>query len=125
MFERQERVAIILLVAVAIVVTGAHIVLAGLGKQPFSRPYTDNSPDGDLVSLEGRIDQITLTKSGGHMIVTVNNISVFLPAQVAREITLQNGDRISVYGTVQTYRGKKEIVVGTAKDVRVSSVTSL
>jgi len=119
MFERQERVAFLLLVAVAIMVTGSHIVLAGLGKQPFAQPFTNSSSDGELVFVEGQIEQITLTKSGGHMIVSVNNLSIFLPVQVVHEVSLQKGDRISVYGIVQTYRGKKEIVVSAAEDVRL------
>ena len=119
MFERQERMAILLLVGVAIIVIVAHLVLAGLGKQPFARPFTNSSADGELVVVEGKIDQISLTKSGGHMTVSVNNLSVFLPAQVVQEITLQKGDTISVYGIVQTYRGKKEIVVNSAGDVRI------
>jgi hypothetical protein len=119
MFERQERVAFLLLVAVAVMVIGAHLILAGLGKQPFARPFTNSSSDGELVFVEGQIDQITLTKSGGHMTVSVNNLSIFLPAQVAQGVPLQKGDRISVYGTVQTYRGKKEIVVSVANDIRL------
>jgi DNA/RNA endonuclease YhcR with UshA esterase domain len=121
MFERQERVAILLLVGVAIVVIVAHFVLAGVGKQPFARPVTDSSSDGELVLVEGCIDQITLTKSGGHMIAGVNNLSVFLPTNVVRAVSLQKGDRISVYGIVQTYRGKKEIVVSSPEDVRILS----
>jgi DNA/RNA endonuclease YhcR with UshA esterase domain len=119
MFERQERMAIFLLVGVAIAVITAHFVLADLGKQPFARPYTLNAADGELVVVEGYIDQITLTRSGGHIIVGVDNLSVFLPAQVVQEISLQKGERISVYGIVQTYRGKKEIVVSAADDVRI------
>ncbi len=119
MFERQERVAILLLVSVALVVIIAHLVLAGLGKQPFARPFTDSSSDGELVVIDGQIDRITLTKSGGHMTVSVNNLSIFMPAQVVREISLQKGDRVSIYGVVQTYRGKKEIVVNAAEDIRV------
>ena len=124
MFERQERVAILLLVGVALVVIVAHFVLAGVGKQPFARPFTDSSSDGELVLVEGCIDQITLTKSGGHMTVHVNNVSIFLPANVIRDVSPQNGDRISVYGIVQTYRGKKEIVVSAAEDVRIMSGSS-
>lgn len=119
MFERQERVAFLLLVAVMVMVIGAHIILAGLGKQPFARLFTNSSSDGELVFVEGPIDQITLTKSGGHMIVSVNNLSIFLPAQVVQDMPLQKGDRISVYGTVQTYRGKKEIVVSAAGDIHI------
>jgi DNA/RNA endonuclease YhcR with UshA esterase domain len=125
MFERQERVAILLLVGVAIAVIVAHVVLAGLGKQPFAQPFTNISSDGELVVVEGQIDQITLTKSGGHMTVSVNNLTIFLPAQVVQAVSLQKGDRISVYGVVQTYRGKKEIVVSAAEDVRILSVKTL
>jgi hypothetical protein len=125
MFERQERVAVVLLVGVAIMVIVAHVVLAGLGKQPFARPFTNSSSDGELVVLEGQIDQITLTKSGGHMTVSVNNLSIFLPVQVVQVVSLQKGDRISVYGIVQTYRGKKEIVVNAAEDIRILPAKSL
>ena len=125
MFVRQERVAVFLLVCVAVVVIAAHLVLEGLGKEPFARPFNNSSADGDLVVVEGMIDQITLTKSGGHMTVRVNNLSVFLPAQVVQGISLQKGDRLSVYGTVQTYRGKKEIVVSDAEDIRILPAKSL
>lgn len=125
MFERQERVAILLLVGVAITVIVAHVMLAGLGKQPFARPFTNSSSEGELVVVEGQIDQISLTKSGGHMTVSVNNLSIFLPVQVVQVVSLQKGDRISVYGIVQTYRGKKEIVVSSAEDVRILPGKSL
>jgi DNA/RNA endonuclease YhcR with UshA esterase domain len=52
------------------------------------------------------------------MIMVVNNLSVFVPAQIAQGIIVQKGDRILVYGLVQTYRGKKEIVVNSAGDIR-------
>ena len=120
MFERQERVALLLLVAVAIVVIVAHLVLTGLGKQPFARPFSQNSSDGELVVIDGQVDRITLISNGGHMVLEVNNLSVFLPAQVAEGISLQKGDRILAYGTVQTYRGNKEIVVDAAGDIRVT-----
>ena len=125
MFERQERGAMLLLVGVAIVVIVAHFVLAGLGKQSFARPFTNSSSDGELVVVEGQIDQIALTNSGGHATVSVNNLSIFLPAQVIQAVSLQKGDRISVYGVVQTYRGKKEIVVNAAEDVRILPVKFL
>jgi DNA/RNA endonuclease YhcR with UshA esterase domain len=123
MFERQERAAILLLVGVAIAVIVTHVVLSGLGKQPFARPFTNSSADGELVFVEGPVDQIILTNSGGHVTVSVNNLSVFIPSQVVQGLSFQKGDRISVYGIVQTYRGKKEIVVNSAEDVRVRPVT--
>lgn len=122
MFERQERVAILLLLGVACIVITAHLILGTLGKQPFARPFTNNSADGELVIVGGTIDQITITKNGGHMNVYLDNITIFVPAQIAEELTLQKGDAISVYGVVQTYRGKKEILISSGKDIAVIPV---
>ena len=119
MFERQERVAILLLLGVACIVITAHLVLGTLGKQPFARPFTNNSADGELVIAGGTIDQITITKNGGHMNVYLANITIFVPAQFAQELTLQKGDVISVYGVVQTYRGNKEIIISSGKDITI------
>lgn len=124
MFVRQERVAILLLLGVAFTVITAHLILATLGKQPFARPFSNNSADGELVFAGGTIDQITLTKNGGHMNLYIDTITIFVPAQIAQELTLQKGDSISVYGVVQTYRGKKEIVISSGKDISVISVNT-
>lgn len=123
MFERQERMAVLLLAGVALTVITAHVILAGLGKQPFARPFSNNSADGELVVIEGQIDQIILTKSGDNLVLNMNNLSIFLPAQVARGLSLQKGDSVTVYGTVQTYRGKKEIFVNSPEDIRVTPVS--
>jgi len=122
MFERQERGAILLLLGVLCVVITAHLVLGMLGKHPFAQPFTKDSADGELVIVGGTIDQITITKNGGHMNVYLANVTLFVPAQIAQELTLQKGDSISVYGVVQTYRGKKEIVISSRKDITVIPV---
>jgi hypothetical protein len=119
MFERQERGAVLLLLGVACLVITAHLVLGSLGKQPFAQPFTNNSADGELVITDGTINQISITKNGGHMNVYLDNVTIFVPAQIARELTIRKGDSISVYGVVQTYRGKKEIVVSSEKDISV------
>ena len=118
MFERQERVAVLLLIGVAVAVIVAHLILGSLGKQPFSKPFTNNSADGELVYVEGTIDQVALTKTGGHMTVQINDITIFIPAPAARDLTVKKGDNILVYGIVETYRGKKEIMVNSAEDIR-------
>lgn len=117
MFERQERVAVFLLLGVIIAVISAHLVLGTLGKQPFAHPFTNNSADGELVIVKGSIDRVVYTQTGGHVNLYVNNITIFVPAQVAQELTLRRGDSISIYGVVQTYRGEKEIVVSSKKDI--------
>jgi len=118
MFERQERVAILLLIGVAVAVIAAHLILGSLGKQPFSKPFANNSADGELVHVEGTIEQVALTKTGGHMTLQINNLTIFIPAQAARDLTVKKGANISVYGIVETYRGKKEIMVSSADDIR-------
>jgi DNA/RNA endonuclease YhcR with UshA esterase domain len=70
-----------------------------------------------MVHIEGTIDQISLTKNGGHMTLEINNLTVFVPAQAARDLTVTKGANISVYGIVETYRGKKEIMVNSAEDI--------
>ena len=107
MFGRQKRVAILLLIVVAITVTAAHIVLTQIGKGPFASTYTDQSADGTLVHLSGIIDQATVLKNGGHVLLTIGNVTVFVPATVAGDRSFAKGTTVSLYGTVQTYQGKK------------------
>ena len=119
MLMRQERIAALLLVGVAVVVIAAYLVLDSVGKQPFARTFTNASADGELVTVEGMVSQATLTRSGGHLVLSLDGVTVFVPAQAAEGLTVHKGDRISVYGTVQTYQGKKEIVVSSGRDIRI------
>jgi len=102
-FERQERLAFLILVGVVILVVAAHLILENAGKHSFASPFSDMSHDGDLVYLSGMIDHLVITKNGGHFIFQINNVSVFIPGQIASDMTLQNGGNISVVGVVQTY----------------------
>jgi hypothetical protein len=117
MFGRQERIAFLLLIAVALVVIASHLVLDTLGKRPFTSPFTNTSADGELVYFSGTIDRLSLTKSGGHLIIDVNNISVFIQNQIASNLTLRKGENVTIIGMVQTYRGNKEIIVQSASDI--------
>ena len=122
MLERQERAALGFLLGVLITVIAAHLILGSLGKQPFARPFTNDSTDGELVIAAGTIDRLVITQNGGHMNVYTDSFTIFIPSRVVQELTLQKGDVISVYGVVQTYRGKKEILVSSAQDVSVAPV---
>jgi DNA/RNA endonuclease YhcR with UshA esterase domain len=119
MLGHQERTAILFLLAVAVIVITGHFVLTAVGKQPFAHPFTNTTPDGELVLLEGTIDQTALTRTGGHVTLRIRNLTVFIPAQVAQGRAFQKGQNISVFGTVATYRGEKEIVVNSAGDFRI------
>lgn len=118
MLGRQEQVAILLLCGVALAVIAAHLVLVSVGKDPFATEYTEQSPDGSLVSINGTIDQATVIKNGGHVILTVRNVTIFIPSTVAGDHSFVKGTSVALYGTIQTYEGKKEIVVSSVDDIR-------
>jgi DNA/RNA endonuclease YhcR with UshA esterase domain len=120
MFMRQERVALLLLAGVAVTVLAAHLILITVGNQPFAHRFTSMTADGELVLIEGTVDRATVLENGGHLVLEVNNTSVFIPSQAAQDLALHEGDMISAYGTVQTYRGKKEIVVNSRNDIQVT-----
>jgi hypothetical protein len=117
MLGHQERIAILLLICVAGVVIGANFVLGSIGKHPFASDFSNRSVDGDLVTVHGTIDEATITKNGGHYLLKIENISVFIPAQAAGTVPYAKGKNITLYGTVQTYRGEKEIIVNSAEDI--------
>ena len=110
--------ALFLLFGVAIAVVAAHGVLTVLGKQPFARPFSNTSADGELVFLEGTIEQAALTKTGGHVTLKIRNTTVFIPAPAVQGSSFQKGQNVSLYGIVETYRGQKEVVVNSAADIR-------
>jgi len=120
MLGRQERLAIALLLSVAGIVIVSHIILDQIGKQPFAENYSEKSDDGELVILSGTIERVTLTKGGGHCILIVDNLSVFIPNKFIGDRTFSQGMNITVVGIVQTYEGKKEIAVQSFSDIFIS-----
>jgi len=119
MLERQERQALALLVCVVTVVLAAQIILGAGGRSLVAKPYSPEVPDGALVLLEGKIESIKETSTGGHLILTVNGTRVFLPSNVAAGLDLHENESVSMYGLVQTYRGEREVVVNAAGDLEV------
>jgi hypothetical protein len=122
MFGRQERIAVCLLVGVAVSVIVAHAVLGTIGKQPFARPFTANASEGELVIVEGTVERAMLIENGGHLLLRVDNLTVFIPSGIAQNLSVHNGDTIFAYGIVQTYRGNKEVVINAADDLHITTV---
>ena len=119
MLERQEKTALAVLVCVVGIVLLVHILFNAVGRPLVAEPYSPEVPDGSLVLLEGSIEGITETSSGGHLILTVNGTAVFLPENVAAGLELHQNENITLYGVVQTYRGKREVVVASSGDIQV------
>jgi hypothetical protein len=121
MLERQERTALILLVAVTGTVLGAHLIFSAVAEPYFASPFSNTSRDGDLVILEGRVEELRVTAAGGHLMLEVAGVPVFIPGSVASGLDLHRNDSVVLRGVVQTYRGKKEIVVESPGDVRAQT----
>ncbi|HEX3001295.1 MAG TPA: hypothetical protein VHN82_02840 [Methanoregula sp.] len=122
MLMRQERTAILLLVGVAVVVITANSALTLIGKEPFARPFSLNSPDGELVVIEGTVSRVNLIENGGHLSLLVANTTIFVPAPAAQGLVIRRNDTIRAFGIVETYRGNKEIVVSNADDLRITTL---
>jgi RecB family exonuclease len=79
----QERRALALLFIIAVVLAATSLFLESVGKRAFAIKYSNNTSDGTLVTLDGTIDRITSTASGGNQIVQVSGVRVFIPSTVA------------------------------------------
>jgi len=119
--EPQERTAFLLLVAVCLMVAGSHLVITGIGKEAFASPFSSESREGDLVTLQGTVERVTVTEAGNHLVLRVDGIPVFVPASARENLPLLIGDRVAVLGTVQIYQGEKEIVVQSRGDIQILS----
>jgi len=122
MFMRQERIALLLLVGVAAVVIMANSALNLIGKEPFARPFSENSPDGELVVIEGTVSRVNVIENGGHLSLIVANTTIFVPAPATQGHVIHRNDTIRAFGIVETYRGKKEIVISNPDDLRITSI---
>ncbi|WP_148277695.1 hypothetical protein [Methanoregula formicica] len=118
---RQERIALLLLVGVAVVVITANSALTLIGKEPFARPFSGDSPDGELVVIEGTVSRVNLIENGGHLTLLVANTTIFVPAPVAQGRVIHRNDTVRAFGIVETYRGNKEIVVSNTDDLRITT----
>ena len=121
MLLRQERIALILLCIVAGGLIIVSAVLAGVDNATLATEYTADARDGIFVHLNGVAGEVRTTQTGGHIIASVNGTKVFIPSDTARDVALNPGDQVSLYGIVQTYRGEREIVVNSHTDITVLS----
>ncbi len=114
---RQEKIAILILVLVIVVVLTASLIIESAGKGFFSRPYGPGSAEGELVRHQGAVEERMTTASGGHQVLVVSGVRVFIPSNSVKSGWPRPGQEVSLYGTVQTYRGEREILVRSADDI--------
>lgn len=121
MLTRQERVALILLILVTGIVSTGIAILEAIGRPAFAKSYDPVLPDGTLVFLEGMVERTAQTREGGHLLLRVNGTNVFVPSPASDAVVLQGGERVRILGTLQTYRGEREVVVEDAGDIAILS----
>ncbi|WFN34208.1 hypothetical protein L1S32_10215 [Methanogenium sp. S4BF] len=117
MLHPQERTAILILTGILIVLAGMSFVIESTGKEPFAAPFSDTLEDGTLAVLTGTVTAAANTRTGGHLMLSVDNTSVFVPDGALEDPDTVKGEVVSVIGIVQTYRGKKEIVAERPDDI--------
>ena len=126
MFLREERIAILILLCTTVAILLVYAAIELHGRQAYATEFDLGAPDGTLVRISGIADRVVVTKEGGHLIMNVNSIRVFIPASAVPREDIRQGDLISLYGVVQTYQGQKEVLVSSARDVVIlpSSIQS-
>ncbi|WP_062399515.1 hypothetical protein [Methanogenium cariaci] len=108
MLHPQERTALLLIAGILILLAGGiSFLIESTGKEPFATPFSDTLKDGHLAVLTGTVTAAANTRTGGHLILTVNNTSVFVPDGALADPETVVGETVSVTGTVQTYQEKK------------------
>ena len=119
MIERQERTALLILLVVLVSCSIFAWVGEGVGKSPFARNYSSQSQEGELVSFQGIVQKVTQTTTGENLILNMGGVTIFIPSPAAGKVEISQGDLIGVYGTVQIWKGKREILVKDPGDLTV------
>lgn len=114
----QEKTAIVAISLIIITCVCGTVLLDSIGKEQFATPYTQGLAENTLVSLSGTISKVTAI-TGGHFILEVSGVSIFIPASAGAIPIMTVGDRVSLIGSVQNYKGKEEIIVADNKDITI------
>jgi DNA/RNA endonuclease YhcR with UshA esterase domain len=136
--EKEEKVVVVLLVMTLSSLLTAYLCfgsdLAGAGQVSGgeTRQYTSESTAGKRVTLEAEVLSKRFTHKGDHFILQVDCnsevMSIFIPKTAGAEsinLSVREGDLISVTGTISEYEGKKEIKVERKEDIVVKKASNI
>ncbi|MCP1714315.1 hypothetical protein J2T58_000142 [Methanocalculus alkaliphilus] len=116
MVYRPERKALTLLVGSLLIILLIHAGITMAGPGAFTKPFEPDLPDGSRVSLEGSVEDIRQTRTGGHWSAVVSGTRIFIPRGTG-DPGLRIGDQVSIYGILTTYDGEREITIQSAGDI--------
>jgi len=131
--EKEEKVMVLLLfmtltsLMTAFLCFGSEFTISGQDTGEEARPYTKEAGEGEKVFLEAEVLSKRFTYTGEHLLLQVDSnsevLSVFIPKTAGAEalnMSIQEGDFISLTGTVSEYEGKREIKVERKEDIFLS-----
>jgi DNA/RNA endonuclease YhcR with UshA esterase domain len=132
--EKEEKVTVLLLFMTLTSLMTAYLCfgseLTALGQETGKevRQYTRESVEGEKVFLEAEVLSKRFTYTGGHLLLQIDCdsevLSVFIPKTAgadALNLSIQEGDFISLTGTVEEYEGKREIKVDKKENIHLNN----
>lgn len=111
MLESMEKKAFFLLLLTLCLILAASGFLEWTGRAQYASRYDPSLPDGALVWHEGRVEKVTRTKEGNHLLLRVSGVNVFIPSPASEKVEIAPNSVVRVVGRIQTYRGEREVVV--------------
>lgn len=132
--EKEEKVMVLLLfmtltsLMTAYLCFGSELTASGKETGGEARQYTRESGEGEKVYLQADVLSKRFTYTGGHLLLQVDCdsevLSVFIPKTAGAEtlnMSIQEGDFISLTGIVSEYEGKREIKVERKEDILLNN----
>ena len=101
MLTRPERRAVVIMVGVILLLAALYAGTIVLFPDSGAVSYQGDLSDGTLVYLEGVVFDTKITSAGGHLILNVSGVDVFVPNGGSESVILP-GDRVRVVGLVDT-----------------------
>jgi DNA/RNA endonuclease YhcR with UshA esterase domain len=131
--EKEEKVVVVLLIMALSSLSTAYLFfgseLAGAEQKSEGKAlqYTHESEIGEKVTLDAEVLSKRFTYTGDHLLLEVDFdsevLSVFIPRTAGAEAlnsSINEGDFISITGTISEYKGKKEIRVERKEDITLN-----
>ncbi len=131
--EKEEKVVVVLLIMALSSLSTAYLFfgseLAGAEQKSEGKAlqYTHESEVGKKVTLDAEVLSKRFTYTGDHLLLEVDFdsevLSVFIPRTAGAEAlnsSINEGDFISITGTISEYKGKKEIRVERKEDITLN-----
>ncbi|MBP2133343.1 hypothetical protein J2128_001297 [Methanomicrobium sp. W14] len=116
---KEEKFALMLLLAVLATVAASHILISSAGMKSFSTEYSENSTEGNPVFFSGNVTGVYATKTGNNLIINTDGPDIFFKGGEEYLDSFKKAEFVNVTGTVSVYKGKKEISVEKTENIQI------